>query len=263
MERLGYWLKSSAVVIGLINCVLLGEQLASPSDPFWPVIIVSAAVVPTLLFFGYKHTGPVPSVKEQIRTHLGVREYTPLPGEGWLPHKAWRQFPDPLPETPTIRVSFWDDIPAGDVPPDAILRRLWLVRAQIVADYNPRRAFSRFERRSPLPTIKLTTVWIMGVGMFATEGVHGDEWGARLAGLFVALFVTGPIIVGGKAFLDQVRVIRRRKKALRAEEQRLMDLDSQRPGGPLGGESVFKQRTYPKYSGPSYIPPPIPSGSLA
>ncbi|MCE7011571.1 hypothetical protein LWC34_53485 [Kibdelosporangium philippinense] len=155
VERLGYWLKSSAVVIAMINCVLLGEQLAPPSDPFWPVIIASAGVILVLLYFGYRLEAPVPPIRKQIRTHPGVRDYAPIPGEGWLPHEVWREFPDPVPEVPAVQVSFYHDIPAGDVPPDATLRRLWLVRAQIAAEFNVYRAFSRHDTRSPFPTIKL------------------------------------------------------------------------------------------------------------
>ncbi|MFC5108590.1 hypothetical protein [Kibdelosporangium philippinense] len=65
-----------------------------------------------------------------------------------------------------------------------------------------------------------------------------------------------PIFVGVKAFIAQQRTIRRRTKALRAEEQRLMELDSQRPGGPLGGERVTRIPR-PGFSGPSYTPPPV------
>ena len=58
--------------------------------------------------------------------------WDPRPGEGWLPQHAWRELPDVLPGQP--RIGPPPPAPSADVPPDGLLRRLWLVRAELAFD---------------------------------------------------------------------------------------------------------------------------------
>jgi hypothetical protein len=56
-------------------------------------------------------------------------DWEPSPGAGWLPQHAWAQLPDVLPRRP--RLGPRPPAPSAEVPPDARLRRLWLVRAEL------------------------------------------------------------------------------------------------------------------------------------
>jgi hypothetical protein len=58
--------------------------------------------------------------------------WDPRPGEGWLPQPVWTELPDVLPRQPRIGPS--PPTPVADVPPDGLLRRLWLVRAELAFD---------------------------------------------------------------------------------------------------------------------------------
>ena len=59
-------------------------------------------------------------------------DWEPSPGTGWLPQHAWAQLPDVLPRRP--RLGPRPAAPSAEVPPDARLRRLWLVRAELAFD---------------------------------------------------------------------------------------------------------------------------------
>lgn len=59
-------------------------------------------------------------------------DWEPGPGAGWLPPQAWAQLPDVQPRRP--RLGPPAPAPSADVPPDARLRRLWLVRAELAFD---------------------------------------------------------------------------------------------------------------------------------
>lgn len=59
-------------------------------------------------------------------------DWKPGPGAGWLPQRAWAQLPDVQPRRP--RLGAPPPAPGTEVPPDARLRRLWLVRAELAFD---------------------------------------------------------------------------------------------------------------------------------
>ena len=59
-------------------------------------------------------------------------DWEPGPDASWLPQQAWAQLPDVQPRRP--RLGPRPPVPSAEVPPDARLRRLWLIRAELAFD---------------------------------------------------------------------------------------------------------------------------------
>lgn len=267
MSTLGNLFKAIAVLCGASAAFGWGFEL----DSDWSggqeskiSIAIMASVAVALGALGYRWHKPESALDFDVSRRPGRRKFAPGHDRKWLPKNVWREFADPLPGVPNISGQPQLDIPDGKVPPDETLRRLWLVRAQLATYIEARTA----QERAHVPGVWGTA--LTGIGMMTAiymiiAGVDAETGESlRLGGLFGGVFLAWPFGRSVLALSESSRLMSRRKKALIREEARLMALDEQRPGGPLGGEAfptsslaAGRLRLVP------YVPPEVPAGGLS
>ncbi|MFC0116201.1 hypothetical protein [Kibdelosporangium aridum] len=257
MSTPGYLFKVFAGLIGAFTLIGLGydiENGRADSDS-WLAVLVVGTVAAWLAVLGHKWHEPE-SVRDcDVADRPGTRRFRPPRQPEWLPHEAWFDFPDPLPDVPDVTGVPETDVPVGDVPPDHTLRRLWLVRAQLAAHLDPKIARSR----KKFPGAEALAIASVGLAVCAALALIGAEQqpGDR--------FVLGPLLACGLLLWPFARCLlhytegftlaAKRKRALEYAEARLMEMDRKRPGGPLGGPAV-QAGEFP------YVPPSVPPGRL-
>jgi hypothetical protein len=257
--------------IAVLSGALAGFGWGFELDNGWPGgegskigLAIMASVAVALGALGYRWHKPKSALDFNVARRPGRRKFAPGRDRQWLPKTVWREFADPLPGVPDISGQPQFDVPDGKVPPDETLRRLWLVRAQLATFVEARTA----QERAQVPGVWSTA--LTGIGMTTAvymiiSGVDADTGESlRLGGLFSGVFLAWPFGRSLLAITESTRLMSRRKKALVREEARLMALDEQRPGGPVGGEAFPKNslaarrlRLVP------YVPPEVPADGLS
>gem|GEM_PF-6231300 len=161
--------------------------------------------------------------------------YSPQPGEGWRETRDWGCFADSVPSAPRPRSWIGPFLPASPVPPDEILRRLWLVRAELTVYYR----FGRYMFRH-LAVYGFVVCCFLGL-LLAAVGIDSllNQQGRIGIALGVLAFAAAiPTYLNARTLVGDTVATYRRQRALEAEQRRLMDLDAARPEGPAGGPAV-------------------------
>lgn len=128
VRRLAGWV---LVVFGVLGAGLTGmsiAQAATYSDYLPAAVAAAIFAVITLGCLG----GGWLLLRQRSTRRPPTMEWQPCPGQGWLPQQAWAELPDVQPRRP--RLGPRPPTPVGGVPPDRLLRRLWLVRAELAFD---------------------------------------------------------------------------------------------------------------------------------
>lgn len=160
--------------------------------------------------------------------------FAPEPGEGWRPQPDWARLPDPLPDRPPAFGMELRLYPNAPVPPDEIVRRLWLVRAHLVqlrgTGFVPPRVFLNC---LAFGMVGMLTGIMIAFVVTADAEVWYRAWMAFAAIPFAWLSL-GLLWTILKDYGQGLR----RRSALYREERRLAVLDADRPGGPRGGPNL-------------------------
>lgn len=257
MRAWGRPLKIVALIGGWLAAAALAEALDNGDAGNWGLAAgfgIGSLLVAAL---GYRMAGPQRKVLVRP-VHTGSLDFAPRDGEGWRPAEDWRLFPDPVPHAPIPLAWANPAPPDGEVPPDEVLRRLWLVRAHLMTYLATfRYAFNGRDALLPVPAVLAEVVFI-GYGVSA---LGSDEDNARIS-LFCAVVTLWPLVRSCTPMVRGMIVSYRRYFGLHREQKRLAALDGQHPGGPLGGPDVRDMRgAYGRERG-RYVPPEVPAGSL-
>ncbi|MET0236822.1 MAG: hypothetical protein ABW224_19395 [Kibdelosporangium sp.] len=252
LSRLGYTLKVLAVVVACGAFFVVGHGAQNGHDPretwTWFAILGAAAV--GLAAPGQHWHVTRTSLSLNFAQRPGTRPFEPDQDREWLPNEAWPEFPDPLPDVPDVIGDPSSDIPAGQVPPDDTLRRLWLVRAQLVVHLSEdtvRNRTKSFPQTASSTAAVLSCVTIIMVGLSGRS--YDEPW--FLGALFAGLFMLVPSVWTMLAFREGFELVTLRREALQAEERRLIECDQRRRTGPLGGPPLRDSAVAP------YVPPKI------
>jgi hypothetical protein len=192
---LGFWLKALACLIGALGFGLLGFGIETSSVDTETVMSIwmLLAIAGGLLVAGrqWHESGP-PIDYDSSTDRPSSRRFRPGKDADWLPHLAWRDFPDPLPRVPRVLGDPATDIPSGQVPPDENLRRLWLVRAQLAVLLDKKTARARRRFAGPGTVVVASIGLAASVSMMAlrTDPFTGEKW--LLAGGFCTAFLLWP-----------------------------------------------------------------------
>jgi hypothetical protein len=257
LSDLGLALKVLAVAATCCAFFVLGYGIENEYYPgqIWTWFAMLAAGAAGLAAPGYHWHKSKRVLALDVARRQGTRPFEPDQDSEWLPAEAWREFPDPLPDVPDVIGNPRSDVPLGKVPPDEMLRRLWLVRAQLVPHLNKETIKERSTRFPEMVSGLITTIICGTVLSMATSAWQdGDPWflGSLLAGLFLVVPSAWFIYL----YWRGVKLVRIRKEALRQEEHLLIGRDQRRRTGPLGGPPVRD------YASPPYVPPRIQPGRL-
>jgi hypothetical protein len=164
----------SLVVLGVLGSGLTGmsaAQAVTTSDHLPPALAAAILAGITVSCLG----GARLLLRRRGSSNQGspTLDWEPRPGDGWLGQQAWAQLPDVLPRRP--RLGPRAPVPHAHVPPDGLLRRLWLVRAELAFDQSGGMRAS-------------VTGWCLALGA-----------SAGLALLVDAFFATGDLTAPGRA----------------------------------------------------------------
>jgi hypothetical protein len=246
VRLLGFWLKVLAGLVGALGFGLLGFGIET--GDLGEDLVMSSLVLMLIavgLYAAGRHWHESGSPIEYDSTdRSSSRRFRPGKNAGWLPHLAWRDFPDPLPRVPHVLGDPARDIPSGQVPPDENLRRLWLVRAQLAVLLDKKTAKARRQFAGPGTVVVASIGMACSVTMMAlrTDPFTGEKW--LLAGGFCTAFLVWPFARSLLGCMQGANLVSQRTRALQEEEARLMALDALRPGGPIGGEAVSDAAPY-------------------
>lgn len=127
VRRLSGWL---LVVLAVLGSGLTGLAIAiaATDDDHAPGAVGSTIVAAITLGC----LGGAWLLLRRRGTRRPTLEWEPGGGDGWLPQQAWAELPDVLPRR--LRLGPRPPSPSAGVPPDGLLRRLWLVRAELAFD---------------------------------------------------------------------------------------------------------------------------------
>nr|WP_042198297.1 hypothetical protein [Kibdelosporangium sp. MJ126-NF4]CEL23319.1 hypothetical protein [Kibdelosporangium sp. MJ126-NF4]CTQ94481.1 hypothetical protein [Kibdelosporangium sp. MJ126-NF4] len=254
MHVVGFWLKAIGVLAGAFGLARLGFDAENGylDGGSWIATVFVESVAAGLAWLGSRwHRSE--SVRDlDVARRPGTRPFRPGLRPHWLPHEAWPEFPDPLPEVPDVTGEPEIDIPVGGVPPDHTLRRLWLVRAQLAAhlDKPTARARRNFPGAGALAVSSVLLAGFAGLALVGAQAPSG-VLGPMLACGFLLIPFGWTLFTYTLGF----SLVARRRHALQEAQARLTTMDNKRPGGPLGGPPVRPGEL-------PYVPPSIPPGRL-
>jgi len=163
--------------------------------------------------------------------------WEPEAGEGWLPPQAWAELPDVLPSRPRLGVR--PPTPMGDVPPDAVLRRLWLVRAELAFDQAGGMRTGSFLGWTAMLVLSSGPTLLLGA-FFATGQLTVAD--RALLGPVLAWLVAATMVCGERASRDPRRHVR-----LRRLQRELQTAYGATPGGIPAGPTVRLGDPTPRY----------------
>lgn len=247
MRVAGFVLYVIAFGLAEFCCLGLSAALGDDANPVAGVLLGGMVVVALgLAGAGYAlrrqaRRPPTTTLAFEVSAHHEV-----------LPARSWRELPDPVPAAP--RPASWHAprLPDCPVPPDELLRRLWLVRAHL-ATY-----LTRSGR-----VLRAVGAILLVVVLFATAGLLGLVAGdpetdaeQHLAALLGAGLNAGVAVLLAVTLTVEVTAGGRRLRALQAEQHRLSTLDATRPGGAIGGPDIVVGSAVVDPSG--YLPPAVP-----
>ncbi|ALG05916.1 hypothetical protein [Kibdelosporangium phytohabitans] len=257
MHALGFWLKVVAAMVAAFGLAGLGFDVENgyADGGSWTAFVLVEAVATGLALLG-RRWHEAESVRWlDVADRPGTRRFRPSANARWLPRGAWLEFPDPLPEVPDVTGEPEIDIPDEGVPPDHTLRRLWLVRAQLAAHLDQPTA----RARRKFPGARTLAIASAGLGVAAVFVVGGslDTTSERfvLGPTLACVFLLVPFTRALLAHTEGFALVAKRKRALQQAEARLMEMDSKRPGGPLGGPAAGAGEV-------PYTPPTVPPERL-
>jgi hypothetical protein len=223
------------MVLGVLGSGLTGmsaAQAVTTSDHLPPAL---AAVILAGITVGC--LGGARLLRRRGSNHVSpTLDWEPRPGDGWLAQQAWAQLPDVLPRRP--RLGPRPPAPHADVPPDGLLRRLWLVRAELAFDQSG-------GMRAPVTGWCLVLGASAGlallVGAFLATGDLTAPDRAAVAPILVWL-VLGAVISGERASRNP-----RRHLALRRMQRELETAYAVGPGSIPAGPTVRLGDQVPRY----------------
>ncbi|MYW06392.1 hypothetical protein [Streptomyces sp. SID3343] len=247
MRFVEHLLKTLALVVAAV-CALVAPAMwqdSLPSERTAAALVLGAvgAVALAAAVGGYvignrarrrAATQPVPS----------TLPFPPSPGQTWLDAAAWASLPDPAPAAPRPKV--WADptMPEVPVPPDEILRRLWLARAH-VGTY----------KSTALASARVGAAWVLGI-VFAVDGllfaygvdtrlnaVDADERAQGLGGILAGAVFALPVLRLLQVVISDARATFRRYNLLNREIETLEAADARRSSGPLDTSHTGRRAT--------------------
>lgn len=122
------WLLAVLGVLGSGLTGMAAAQAVTYSDHLPGVLSSAILAAVTLACLG----GARLLLRRRGTRRQPTMDWTPSPGDGWFPQQAWAKLPDVEPRQP--RIGPRPPAPSAGVPPDGLLRRLWLVRAELAFD---------------------------------------------------------------------------------------------------------------------------------
>lgn len=204
------------VIVGILGTGLTGlavAQAVTGDDVTASVVVIGTCVVITLsAWYGawvlLRRRGPRggPTLGWEAR-----------PGDEWLPHEAWVDLPDALPQVP--RLGPGPPCPVGAVPPDRLLRRLWWVRAELAFDQAGGMYSRALLRWTAALSASVGLALLLGA-FIVTGQPSAQQWaavGPVLASLVVAVVVCGER--ASRNFRRHVRLRRLQRELATAYER--------------------------------------------
>lgn len=164
--------------------------------------------------------------------------WEPSPGEGWLPEQAWRELPDVMPRRP--RLGPVPPVPAAGVPPDARLRRLWLLRAELAFDQAGGMRSGSYASWIVLLALALSPTLLLGAVLLTGDLTMQDR------GLLVPLLAW--LIAGTVLSAERASRNPRRHFALRRMQRELEASLAASPGPIPAGPAVRLGDPTPRYA---------------
>lgn len=234
MRVLTGWILAVVGVLGLGATGLVAVQTVTDEDRLAGLVVTAVFAVVTLGSLGgawllLRGRGT------QRRPTLG---WEPQPGEGgWLPPQEWAELPDVLPSRP--RLGSRSPTPIGGVPPDGVLRRLWLVRAELAFDQSGGMRTGTFMGWSAMVAVSASPTLLLGA-YAATGHLTVEEW-ALWAPILAGLVVT-TAVCGERASRNPRRHVR-----LRRLQRELQTAYNATPGRIPAGPAVRLGEPTPHY----------------
>lgn len=223
-------------VVGVLGSGVTGlvaVQTVTDADRLSDLILTAVFAVVTLGSLGgawllLRRRGP------QRRPTLG---WEPEPGKGWLPPRAWAELPDVLPSRP--RLGSRPPAPICGVPPNGLLRRLWLVRAELAFDQSGGMRTGSFMGWSAMVAVSASPTLLLGAYV-ATGHLITEEW--ALWGPILMWLVAATVVCGERASRNPRRHFR-----LRLLQRELQTVYDATPGGIPAGPMVRLGDPTPHY----------------
>jgi hypothetical protein len=223
-------------VAGAVGSGLVGmatAQAMTYTDRLLSLILIAILAVITLGCLG----GAWMLLRRRGTRRQPTLGWEPEPGEGWLPPQAWAELPDVLPSRP--RLGRRPPVPVGAVPPDGLLRRLWLARAELAFDQSGGMRSSSFIGWTAM--LALSAGLLLLVGAYVTTGhLTAEQWAAW--GPILAWLLVGTMVCGERASRDPRRHVR-----LRRLQRELETAYSAMPGDVPAGPTVRLGDPTPHY----------------
>ncbi|MFF7246099.1 hypothetical protein ACFZBU_19570 [Embleya sp. NPDC008237] len=237
MRFLAYLLKTLALALAVIVAVtapMVWED-TEPDERTFTIgfFAVLGLVAVVLAVCGYALGNRAARKAREVPVPPAM-SFTPVPGETWHDQAGWEYLPDPTPDVPHPRIWPAPRLPLVPVPPDEILRRLWLARAHSWT-YRANAAATGVTFASTMIGLLLAPVGLglwFGVDTYLGDGDDAD----RATGLGVILgsaVLLIPVVCFGRAVFRDHRGSFRRHRRLVREIEALEAADAGRPGGGL------------------------------
>ncbi|MET7302914.1 hypothetical protein [Embleya sp. NPDC005575] len=237
MRFLGYLLKTLALVLAAIVAVtapMVLEDTESEDRTFTIGFLAALGLVAVVVAVCGYALGNRAARRERVVPAAPAMSFPPGPGETWHDPAQWEHLPDPTPDVPHPRIWPAPRLPSVPVPPDEILRRLWLARAHSWT-YRANAAGTGVTFGATMLGLLLAPV---GLGLwFGLDTCLGDgddaERATGLGAILGSAVFMIPVVCFGRAMWRDHRGSFRRHYRLVREIEALEAADAGRPGGGL------------------------------
>jgi hypothetical protein len=217
------WILAVVAALGSGLTGLATVQAVTDADHLAGLVVTAMCAVVTLGSFG----GARVLLRRRGTQRQPTLGWEPEPGGGWLPPQAWAELPDVLPSRP--RLGLRPPTPICGVPPDRLLRRLWLVRAELAFDQAGGMRSRSFMGWSAMLSVSASPTLLLGA-FAATGHLVREDW--ALLGPILAWLVVATVVCGERASRNPRRHFRLRR--LQRELQTAYDATPGRiPAGPM------------------------------
>ncbi len=240
------WILAVVGVLGSGATGLVVVQTVTDADRVAGLILTAMFAVATLGSLG----GAWLLLRGRGTQRQPTLGWEPEPGEGWLPPQTWAELPDVLPSRPRLGVRPPTPIcpaPIGGVPPDSLLRRLWLVRAELAFDQSGGMRTGSFMGWSMLVAVVAGPTLLLGA-YAATGHLTAEAW--ALWGPILAWLVVATVVCGERASRNPRRHVR-----LRRLQRELQNAYAATPGRIPAGPTVRLGDPTPHYDPGSLTDP--------